>query len=89
MATIAVVNAKQEKLFRLSDSERAEKFAELLERLNRRDFLKNEKKAYDDEANDQIKANDTEIAKLREDLGEPESHLGPQMKAARDEERGR
>ena len=57
MVAIEIV---QQKLFKLSDSERAEKIEQLLGALDE-----------------------------REHLGVPESHLGPQMTAARDEERRR
>ena len=89
MATVEIKQKAQQKLFRLSDSERAEKVEQLLGALGERDYLLNEKKEFLAGINDQLKDVDSRIANLREDLGVPESHLGPQMTAARDEERRR
>ena len=88
MAVISVVS-KQEKLFRLSDSERAEKVQQLLGALGEVDYLKNERKTFLAGNNDQMKDVEARIAALREDLGIPESHLSPEMVRAREEERAR
>lgn len=88
MATVEIKKTQQ-KLFKLSDSERAEKVEQLLGALGERDHLLAEKKTFLAEIKDQIEDVESRIANLREDLGVPESHLGPQMRAARDEERGR
>ena len=88
MAVISVVS-KQEKLFRLSDSERAEKVEQLLGALGEVDYLKNERKTFLAGNNDQMKDVEARIAALREDLGLPESHLSPEMIRAREEERVR
>ena len=82
MATIEIV---QQKLFKLSDSERQQ----LLGALDEREHLIGEKKAFLAGIKDQMEDVEARIAGLREDLGVPESHLGPQMTAARDEERRR
>ena len=89
MATVEIKQKAQQKLFKLSDSERAEKVEQLLGALGERDHLLNEKKEFLAGINDQLKDVDSRIANLREDLGVPESNLGPQMRAARDEERSR
>ena len=86
--TIVSIN-KQEKLFRLSDSERAEKVQQLLGALGEVDYLKNERKTFLAGNNDQMKDVEARIAALREDLGIPESHLSPEMVRAREEERAR
>lgn len=88
MATVEIKKTQQ-KLFKLSDSERAEKVEQLLGALGERDHLLAEKKTFLAEIKDQIEDVESRIANLREDLGVPESQLGPQMRAARDEERGR
>ena len=88
MTVISVV-PKQEKLFRLSDSERAEKVQQLLGALGEIDYLKNERKTFLAGNNDQMKDVEARIAALREDLGLPESHLSPEMIRAREEERAR
>lgn len=87
MATVEI--KQQQKLFKLSDSERAEKIEQLLGALGERDHLMAEKKEFLAGLKDQLEDVESRIANLREDLGVPESHLGPQMRAARDEERGR
>ena len=84
--TIVSIN-KQEKLFRLSDSERAEKVQQLLGALGEVDYLKNERKTFLAGNNDQMKDVEARIAALREDLGLPESHLSPEMIRAREENR--
>ena len=86
MVAIEIV---QQKLFKLSDSERAEKVEQLLGALGERDHLIAEKKTFLAEIKDQLEDVESRIANLREDLGVPESQLGPQMRAARDEERSR
>ena len=88
MAVISVVS-KQEKLFRLSDSERAEKVQQLLGALGEIDYLKSERKTFLAGNNDRMKDVEARIAALREDLGLPESHLSPEMIRAREEERAR
>ena len=88
MATVSLAS-KQEKLFRLSDSERAEKVEQLLGALGEVDYLKNERKTFLAGNNDQMKDVEARIAALREDLGLPESHLSPEMIRAREEERTR
>ena len=88
MTVISVV-PKQEKLFRLSDSERAEKVQQLLGALGEIDYLKSERKTFLAGNNDQMKDVEARIAALREDLGLPESHLSPEMIRAREEERAR
>lgn len=88
MATVEIKKTQQ-KLFKLSDSERAEKIEQLLGALDEREHLIGEKKAFLAEIKDQMEDVEARIANLREDLGVPESHLGPQMRAARDEERRR
>ena len=85
MATVSVL--KQEKLFKLSDSEREEKVEQLLGVLGEIDHLKAEKKEYLAGFKDQMEDAERRLAHLREDLGQPESALSPQMKAARDSER--
>ena len=89
MATVEIKVSKpaQGKLFPLSDSERAEKVEQLLGALNERDYLDAEKKEFLDGWKDQKADVDHRIASLREDLGLPESALGPQMRAAREENR--
>ena len=86
MVAIEIV---QQKLFKLSDSERAEKVEQLLGAPDEREHLIGEKKAFIAGIKDQMEDVEARIAGLREDLGVPESHLGPQMTAARDEERKR
>lgn len=86
--TIVSIN-KQEKLFRLSDSERAEKVQQLLGVLGEIDYLKSERKTFLAANGDQMKDAETRLANLREDLGLPESHLSPEMIRAREEERSR
>lgn len=88
MTVISVVS-KQEKLFRLSDSERAAKVEQLLGALGEVDYLKNERKTFLAGNNDQMKDVEARIAALREDLGLPESNLSPEMIRAREEERAR
>lgn len=88
MATVSLVS-KQEKLFRLSDSERAEKVQQLLGVLDEISHLKDEKKAYLTEYKDHMNDAESRLANLREDLGLPESHLSPEMIRAREEERTR
>ena len=88
MATVSLAS-KQEKLFKLSDSERAEKVEQLLGALGEVDYLKNERKTFLAGNNDQMKDVEARIAALREDLGLPESHLSPEMIRAREEERAR
>ena len=88
MATVSVI-AKQEKLFRLSDSERAEKVEQLLGVLGEIDYLKTERKTFLAGNNDQMKDAETRLAVLREDLGIPECNLSPEMIRAREEERAR
>ena len=85
MPTVSVV--KQEKLFRLSDSERAEKIVQLLGVLDEIEHLKAEKKEVLSGINDQIKDAETRLENLREDLGMPSSSLSPEMKRAREENR--
>lgn len=87
MATVAI--KQQEKLFKLSDSERAIKYEQLLGCLDELEHLKAEKKEFLAGIKDQIEDAEKRLSILREDLGVPESHLGPQMTAARDEERSR
>ena len=88
MATVSLVS-KQERLFKLSDSERAEKFQQLLGVLDEISHLKDEKKAYLTEFKDHMNDAESRLASLREDLGLPESHLSPEMIRAREEERNR
>ena len=88
MATVSLVS-KQEKLFKLSDSERAEKVEQLLGVLDEIAYRKDEKKRYLAEHNDYMKDAESRLASLREDLGLPESHLSPEMIRAREEERSR
>ena len=88
MATVEIkTKPAQGKLFPLSDSERAEKVEQLLGKLDELEYLKNERKAFMKENGDQQKDVESSIASLREDLGLPESSLGPQMRAAREENR--
>lgn len=84
---MATVEIKQQKLFRLSDSERAEKFAQVLNTLDEIEHLKSERKAFLTGNNDQMKDAESRLANLREDLGMPESHLSPEMLRAREENR--
>lgn len=88
MATVSLVS-KQEKLFPLSDSERAEKVQQLLGVLGEIDYLKSERKTFLASNGDQTKDAESRLAALREDLGLPESHLSPEMIRAREEERTR
>lgn len=78
---------KQENLFPLSDSERKEKVEQLLGVMNEIDYLTAERKEFLEGNTDSMKDAQSRLKKLREDLGLPESHLGPQMLAARDAER--
>ena len=90
MTTVQLIKAaKQEKLFKLSDSERAAKYVQVLGCLDELEALKAEKKEFLSGIKDQIADAETRLAVLREDLGVPASSLGPQMLAARDEERSR
>lgn len=84
---MATVEIKQQKLFGLSDSERAEKTRQLLETLSELDYLAGELKRFKAENKDQREDAEKRLANLREDLGLPESHLSEEMRAARDEER--
>ena len=86
---MATVEIKQQKLFRLSDSERAEKTRQLLETLSELDYLAGELKRFKAENKDQREDAEKRLANLREDLGLPESHLSEGMLAARDEERAK
>ena len=88
MATVSVIG-KQEKLFRLSDSERAEKIQQLLGVLSELDYLKSERKTFLAENKDHMEDAEKRLANLREDLGMPESSLSPEMLKARLEERER
>ena len=89
MATVEIKVSKstQGKLFPLSDSERAEKVEQLLGKLDELEYLKNERKDFIKGNNEQQRDVEASITSLREDLGLPESALGPQMRAAREENR--
>ena len=89
MATVEIKVSKpaQGKLFPLSDSERAEKVEQLLGKLDELEYLKNERKDFIKGNNEQQRDVEASITSLREDLGLPESALGPQMMAAREENR--
>ena len=89
MATVSVINAKQEKLCKLSDSERAEKVTQLLGVLDELEYLAGELKRFKAENKDQKEDAEKRLASLREDLGMPESNLSPEMLRARLEERER
>lgn len=84
---MATVEIKQQKLFKLSDSERAEKIEQLLNTLDEIEHLKAEKKAFLAGIKDKMEDAESRLANLREDLGMPESHLSPEMLRAREENR--